>query len=55
MIGLLSEPAPQNAETIQFSSMTKAQLLNYAEDNGVEGVSSSMKRAQIVEILEGAE
>ena len=34
---LLSEPDP---ETPVFSDMTKAQLLDYAWENGVDGVSS---------------
>jgi hypothetical protein len=33
--------------------MTKAQLLDYAEENGVEGVNSSMKKAEILAVLEG--
>ena len=35
--------------------MTKAQLLDYAEENGVEGVNSSMKKAEILTVLEGVE
>lgn len=37
-----------------FSSMTKAQLLSYAEENGIEGVSSSMLKADILAVIEGA-
>ena len=37
-----------------FSSMTKAQLLEYAEQNGIEGVSSSMLKADILAVIEGA-
>nr|DAE49088.1 MAG TPA: HeH/LEM domain [Caudoviricetes sp.] len=33
--------------------MTKAQLLDYAEENGVEEVNSSMKKAEIISVLEG--
>lgn len=33
--------------------MTKAQLLEYAEENGVDGVSSSMKKADILAVIEG--
>ena len=32
--------------------MTKAELLNYADEHGVEGVSSSMKKADILDVLE---
>nr|DAP26817.1 MAG TPA: dimeris T4 recombination endonuclease VII [Caudoviricetes sp.] len=35
--------------------MTKAQLLEYAGENGVEGVSSSMRKADIIAVLEGAD
>ena len=33
--------------------MTKAEMLAYADENGVEGVSSSMKKAEILAVLEG--
>lgn len=49
MIGLLNEPDPGNA--VDLASMTKAQLLEYAEANGIEGVNSSMKKAEIYEII----
>ena len=35
--------------------MTKAEMLAYADENGVEGVSSSMKKAEILAVLEGVE
>jgi len=34
--------------------MTKAQLLDYAAENGVEGVSGAMKKADIISAIEGA-
>lgn len=37
-----------------FSTMTKTQLLEYAEQNGIEGVSSSMLKADILAVIEGA-
>ena len=37
-----------------FSEMTKAQLLDYAEQNGIEGVSSSMLKADILAVIEEA-
>lgn len=37
-----------------FSDMTKAQLLEYAEQNGIEGVSSSMLKADILAVIEEA-
>lgn len=33
--------------------MTKAQLMEYAEANGIEGVKNSMTKAQIIETIEG--
>lgn len=33
--------------------MTKAQLISYAEENGIEGVKSSMTKAEIIAILKG--
>lgn len=40
--------------TTDLSGMTKAQLLNYAQEAGVEGVSSSMTKAAIIQAIEGA-
>lgn len=40
-------------DTINLSRMTKAQLLDYAAGAGVDGVSSSMTKAQIIEAIEG--
>lgn len=39
---------------VDLSSMTKAELLAYAEENGIEGVSSSMLKAEIYEIIVNA-
>lgn len=33
--------------------MTKAELLDYADKKGVESVSSSMKKADILAVIEG--
>lgn len=41
------------ADTPDFSGMTKAQLLAYAGENGIEGVSGTMKKADIISVLEG--
>ena len=38
--------------TPDLSGMTKAELLDYADENGVEGVNSSMKKADILAVLE---
>ncbi len=40
--------------TVDLESMTKAELLDYAEVNGVGGVSSSMLKAEILEMLKEA-
>ena len=34
-------------ENVDLSSMTKAELLAYAEENNIEGVDSSMLKADI--------
>ena len=52
MIELLSEP---DSDTPDIYSMTKAQLLEYAEQKGIEGVSSSMLKADILSVIESAE
>lgn len=51
MTELLSEPDPEN--DADLSNMTKTELLAYAEANGIEGVSSSMKKAEIYSIIVG--
>ncbi len=40
--------------TPDLSGMTKSALLAYADANGVEGVGSSMKKADILAVIEGA-
>ena len=37
--------------TPDFASMTRAEMLDYAVENGVEGVNSSMKKADILAVL----
>ena len=39
----MNEPA----DDVDLPSMTKAELLKYAEENGIEGVNSSMLKADI--------
>lgn len=46
----LSEPTPSRED---MSSMTKAELLEYAESRGVDGVSGAMRKADIIAVLEG--
>ena len=53
MSELLRMPRP--SETVDLSSMTKAELLAYAEENGIEGVSSSMLKADIYAAIIAAE
>lgn len=53
MIELLSAPEASNAESL--SDMTKAELLAYAEANGIDGVSSSMLKADMIAAIKAAE
>ena len=39
---------------VDLSGMTKAKLLTYAEENGVDGVSGSMRKAEIIKAIEEA-
>ena len=48
MTALLSEPASFSPD---FDSMTKTELLTYAAENGVEGVNSAMKKADIIDAI----
>ena len=47
----LNQLSPNHTD---FSGMTKAQLLDYAADNGIDGVSGAMKKADIISVIEGA-
>lgn len=49
MTVLSDEPAPD------LSSMTKAQLLDYAASSGIAGVDGTMKKAEILAAISGAE
>lgn len=53
MSELLIEPA--SIDPVDLDSMTKAELLAYAEENGVEGVSSSMLKADILATIKNAQ
>lgn len=50
-MALSAQPDP---ETPDFDSMTKVELLAYAEQNGVEGVNSAMLKADILAAIKGA-
>jgi hypothetical protein len=41
----------RNEPAIDLSDMTKAELLEFAELNGIDGVDSSMLKADIYEII----
>lgn len=47
----MDKPA-ENA--VDLSSMTKAELLAYAEENGIDGVDSSMLKADIYAVIVAA-
>lgn len=47
---LLTEPEP-----VDLDGMTKAELLAYAAENGITGVSSSMLKADILAAIKAAE
>lgn len=38
-------------ETVDFDGMTKAQLLEYAKENGISGVSAAMNKADILAVV----
>lgn len=52
----VSAPEAQNdtPETVDLSTMTKDELLDYAAENGVTGVSSADTKAQIIAAIEAA-
>ena len=45
---------PEPSDAVDLSSMTKAELLAYAEEHGIEGVSSSMLKADIYAVIAAA-
>ena len=47
----MSEP---DSDAPDIYGMTKAQLLAFAEQNGIEGVNSSMLKADILSVIENA-
>ena len=49
---LSGTPTPQS---VNLDGMTKAELLAYAAENGVEGVSSAMLKADIIAAIKAAE
>jgi hypothetical protein len=46
--GILVEPIP-----VDLENMTKAELLEYAEAKGIEGLNNRMTKAEIIAALEG--
>jgi hypothetical protein len=38
---------------VDFDGMTKAQLLEYAKENGISGVSAAMNKADILTAVKG--
>ena len=45
--------APDDA--VDYSAMTKAELMAYAESHGITGVSSSWTKAKMIEYIMAAE
>jgi hypothetical protein len=42
------------AVDVDIYDMTKAELIAFAEENGIDGVDSSMLKAEILAVIEGA-
>lgn len=56
MISPVEQASAKRADTAgeDFDSMTKAELLAYAEQNGITEVNSSMLKADILAAIKGA-
>ena len=56
MISPVEQASAKRADTDgeNFDSMTKAELLTYAEQNGITGVNSAMLKADILAAIKGA-
>lgn len=51
----LNKTVSRNSESgSDISDMTKSELLSYAEEHGIEGVSGDMKKAEIIEVIENS-
>ncbi len=48
-----STEQPESSEPLNLSGMTKAQLLDYAGEHGIEGVDGDMKKADILAAIRG--
>lgn len=53
VLGMAARPDSGGDDSPDLSSMTKAQLLDYAEGEGIEGLTSRMTKAAIIEAIEG--
>jgi len=53
VLGMAARPDTGGNDSPDLSSMTKAQLLEYAEGEGIEGLTSRMTKAAIIEAIEG--
>ncbi|MCD8211403.1 MAG: hypothetical protein LUC17_00030 [Oscillospiraceae bacterium] len=51
----MTDPDESAPELANLSAYTKAELLDYAAERGVSGVSGSMRKADIIAVIEGAE
>lgn len=50
-----ASPIPVSAETEStpdISEMTKSELLSYADEHGIEGISDDMKKADIIKAIQ---
>ena len=56
MISPVEQASAKRADTAgdNLDSMTKAELLTYAEQNGITGVNSAMLKADILAAIKGA-
>ena len=41
-------------DSFDLSEMTKAELLDYAEEKGIEGISKRNTKAEIIDAIKGA-
>ena len=47
----MSRSAQPTGNEVDFSKMTKAELLEFAKNNGIDGVDGSMLKADILEVI----
>ena len=50
---MITSQTPAAVNPVNLGAMTKKELLEYADEHGVDGVKGSMRKADIIAVIEG--